>query len=68
MFIYGRFGKFWLSKFSGYVDGKRDIIPNILNLNGKQYFKKWFEENNLENNITFTMNNSNYINNKISFK
>lgn len=43
----------------------RDILPNMLILNGKQHFKKCFKRNNLEDNIYLAINNFCYFNNEI---
>lgn len=48
-----------------YINGKENIILNILILSAKQNLKKYFEENNLGDNICLTVSNSGYSNNKI---
>lgn len=47
------------------VGGERNVIPNILILNGKQHLEKYFKENNLENNIYLAVSNSAYFNDEI---
>ncbi len=43
-----------------------DVLPNMLILIGKQHLKKWFEENNLDNNVAFAVSDSGYSNDEIS--
>lgn len=42
-----------------------NVIPNMLILSGKWHLEKYFEENNLENNVCLPVSNSGYSNNKI---
>lgn len=48
-----------------YVSGRGDVIPNMLNLSGKQHFEKYFEENNLEDNVCLAVSDSGYSNDEI---
>lgn len=50
------------------VSKKEDVPPNILIFSQKQNFKKQFEEKNFDDNISFVISNSSYLNNEISFK
>lgn len=51
-----------------FVKGKGDILPNMLILSGKQYLEKYFEKNDLENNVCFAVSDSGYSNNGIGVR
>lgn len=44
-----------------YVGSGDDIILNMLILSGKHYLEKYFEENNLEDNICLAISNFSYF-------
>ena len=51
-----------------YVGGRGDILPNMLILSRKQQLKKYFEKNNLKDNMCFAINDSGYSNDEIRFQ
>lgn len=48
-----------------YVSDKGDVILNILILSRKQHLEKYFEENDLKNNVCLVVSDFGYSNNKI---
>lgn len=54
--------------FFEYINGKRDVLSNMLILSRKQHLKKWVKKNNLDNNMAFAVSNSSYLNDKINLK
>ena len=48
-----------------YVSGRGDVIPNMLILSGKQHLKKYFEENDLEDNVCLAVSGFGYFNDEI---
>lgn len=55
--------------FIEYVGDEKDIIPNLLILSGKQYLKKYFEQNNWDkNSIYLTISDFDYFNNEIGIQ
>lgn len=57
----------YLSSFE-YVSRGGDVLLNMFVLSGKQYLEKWFEENYLDNDVAFAVNDSGYSNDKINFE
>lgn len=57
----------YLSSFECVGEGG-DVLPNMLILSGKQHLEKWFEGNNLDNDVAFAMNDSSYSNDEISLE
>lgn len=47
------------------INGEENIIPNILILSAKQNLEKYFEKNNLGDNICLAVSNFGYSNNEI---
>lgn len=47
------------------VGGRRDVISNMLILSEKQHLEKYFEENNLEDNVYLAVSDSGYSNDEI---
>ena len=45
-----------------------DALPNMLILSGKQHLEKWFEENDLDDNVTLAVSDNGYSNDKISLE
>lgn len=50
------------------VGGDRDVIPNMLILSAKQHLEFFFEENGLENSVSFAVSDSGYSNDEIGIK
>ena len=50
------------------VGGGGDVLPNMLILSGKQHLEKWFEENDLDDNVAFAVSDSGYSNDEISLE
>ena len=57
----------YLSSFE-YVGGGGDVLPNMLIRSGKQHLEKWFEENDLDDNVAFAVSDSDYSNDGISLE
>lgn len=50
------------------IGAKKDALPNMLILNGKQHFEKKVKENNLNNDMAFAISDSGYLNNEMSLE